>query len=473
MGTPGDLHIQHLKRKARLDEKCNNSIPLHRYLQTMNQLEVVIAEYQASGRDADHIWLYMYRYCQMLSYCIRHHNAYSQKTYARDVAHLERCAKTYIEELEKMKDAIVEKVNRQAQAQQRQPAHAPSAPPPMEPPNLHSHSNGRVVEDSPPAGKRSSHSQSQSPTRGFLMYGPQGGDEAGIGLFNKHTAEGAEDQTGPRILQQEREEGRRQMADPPGGGAGGYALLAELARRGSQQTLTPGHSHTPAASTSAFPQSPAKSHSRPSASSVPPQHLSPLAPSALSDLAIGTSRIALPCDLLKTFETLAAHNTRTLDVETCGILAGEIFYDGQDGKGRELRITHLIIPKQHATANSCTAECEEDLLMYQLGKGLVTVGWIHTHPSQECFMSSIDLHNQLGYQTLLKEAIAIVVAPTDPRCRCAAFQLSPYGMGYLRNCPRVGFHEHSDARMPLYWEVRKDNLTGGDHKTVLVDLRKS
>ncbi|RWV97612.1 hypothetical protein GW17_00039589 [Ensete ventricosum] len=38
---------------------------------------------------------------------------------------------------------------------------------------------------------------------------------------------------------------------------------------------------------------------------------------------------------------------------------------------------------------------------------------LQTHPTQSCFMSSIDLHTQYAYQILLPEAIAIVMAPKD------------------------------------------------------------
>lgn len=44
---------------------------------------------------------------------------------------------------------------------------------------------------------------------------------------------------------------------------------------------------------------------------------------------------------------------------------------------------------------------------------LYPLGWIHTHPTQTCFLSSIDVHTQCGYQTMLDEAVAIVMAPTD------------------------------------------------------------
>ena len=41
----------------------------------------------------------------------------------------------------------------------------------------------------------------------------------------------------------------------------------------------------------------------------------------------------------------------------------------------------------------------------------MVLGWIHTHPTQSCFMSSRDLHTQVGYQVMMKESVAVVLAP--------------------------------------------------------------
>ncbi|CAN0515532.1 unnamed protein product, partial [Ectocarpus sp. 8 AP-2014] len=53
-----------------------------------------------------------------------------------------------------------------------------------------------------------------------------------------------------------------------------------------------------------------------------------------------------------------------------------------------------------------------------LSNKLITLGWIHTHPKQDCFMSSVDLHTHCGYQLMLPEAVAVVYAPSDNKKRC-------------------------------------------------------
>lgn len=74
---------------------------------------------------------------------------------------------------------------------------------------------------------------------------------------------------------------------------------------------------------------------------------------------------------------------------------------------------------------------------------LYPLGWIHTHPTQTCFLSSVDVHTQCGYQTMLDEAVAIVMAPTDSRNKCGIFRLTtPGGLQLIQKCPQRGFHMH-------------------------------
>uniref|UniRef100_A0A3N7FMP8 MPN domain-containing protein n=1 Tax=Populus trichocarpa TaxID=3694 RepID=A0A3N7FMP8_POPTR len=85
-------------------------------------------------------------------------------------------------------------------------------------------------------------------------------------------------------------------------------------------------------------------------------------------------------------------------------------------------VTTLIIPKQESTSSSCEALKEEEFFAIQNERSLFPVGWIHTHPSQSCFMSSIDLHTHFSYQAMVPEAFAIVMAPTD-QSRCVIHSL--------------------------------------------------
>ncbi|XP_012479387.1 AMSH-like ubiquitin thioesterase 2 isoform X5 [Gossypium raimondii] len=126
--------------------------------------------------------------------------------------------------------------------------------------------------------------------------------------------------------------------------------------------------------------------------------------------------------LMEDFLELAKENTKK-DLETCGVLGAFL------EKGT-FYVTTLIIPKQEATSNS-------------------------THPSQSCFMSSIDLHTQYSYQVMVPEAFAIVVAPTDNSRSYGIFRVSePNGMSLLKECQEKGsqFHSHEETvdGSPIY-----------------------
>ncbi len=84
-------------------------------------------------------------------------------------------------------------------------------------------------------------------------------------------------------------------------------------------------------------------------------------------------------------------------------------------EGDCLRMTDLIVPKQEGEVNTVAMTHEEELFEYCFSHEppLIVMGWIHTHPSQSCFLSSVDLHTHCGFQTMLPEAVAIVLAPTD------------------------------------------------------------
>ncbi|KAL3677530.1 hypothetical protein R1sor_027478 [Riccia sorocarpa] len=169
--------------------------------------------------------------------------------------------------------------------------------------------------------------------------------------------------------------------------------------------------------------------------------------------------------LMDEFMAVAKGNTKN-NLETCGVLAGAL-------KEGMFYVTTVIIPKQEATANSCSTTNEEELFEYQDKNELFQFGWIHTHPSQSCFMSSIDLHTHYSYQIMLPEAIAIVMAPTDSSRKYGMFRLSePSGLKTIQSCEKRGFHPHDQPSdgSPIYESSYHVHLNSKVSCTV-VDLR--
>jgi len=169
--------------------------------------------------------------------------------------------------------------------------------------------------------------------------------------------------------------------------------------------------------------------------------------------------VILPGVLMEKFLMFSAANTKA-DIETCGILCG-------NQKNNKLYITHVIVPPQHATSNTCVTSGEEKLIQVQIEKDLLTLGWIHTHPTQTCFLSSVDLHTQLSYQIMMPESLAIVLAPSVTP-NSGVFCVTNNGITVLSNCVQRGFHEHLEGDI---YEVASHISMDWKAKTELIDIR--
>ncbi|KAI0199577.1 hypothetical protein F4808DRAFT_471422 [Astrocystis sublimbata] len=146
--------------------------------------------------------------------------------------------------------------------------------------------------------------------------------------------------------------------------------------------------------------------------------------------------IFLPRQLRRQFLEIASENTKR-GLEMCGILCGTAVNNA-------LFVRCLLIPEQKCTSDTCETENEATILEYCIEEDLLMLGWIHTHPTQTCFMSSRDLHTQSGYQVMLPESIAIVCAPKfEPSY--GIFRLTnPPGLPHILGCTQSStFHAHS------------------------------
>ncbi|KAJ7186046.1 hypothetical protein C8R46DRAFT_882293 [Mycena filopes] len=173
--------------------------------------------------------------------------------------------------------------------------------------------------------------------------------------------------------------------------------------------------------------------------------------------------VVLPQATLSRFLGIASANTAK-NLETCGSLLG-----------REVRsryvVETLLIPKQHATSDTCTMDEEEGVLVFTEERGLITIGWIHTHPSQSCFMSSVDLHTHASFQRMLPESFAVVCAPkSEPSF--GIFRLTdPPGLQTVLKCTaKQAFHPHPDV--PIYTDADKGHVQMRDAALEIVDLRR-
>ncbi|NXV94000.1 STABP protein, partial [Calonectris borealis] len=198
-------------------------------------------------------------------------------------------------------------------------------------------------------------------------------------------------------------------------------------------------------------------------SSKPPVVDRSLKPNALGSTENNASmdvlrQVIVPRELCQKFLQLADANT-VRGVETCGILCGKLMRN-------EFTITHVIVPKQYGGPDYCNTENEEELFMIQDQHGLVTLGWIHTHPTQTAFLSSVDLHTHCSYQMMLPESIAIVCSPKYQET--GFFKLTEHGLEEISSCRQKGFHPHSKDP-PLFTTCNHVSVVERD--VVLMDLR--
>eukprot|EP00879_Flechtneria_rotunda_P011852 GHRR01012381.1.p1 GENE.GHRR01012381.1~~GHRR01012381.1.p1 ORF type:complete len:507 (+),score=181.90 GHRR01012381.1:331-1851(+) len=167
--------------------------------------------------------------------------------------------------------------------------------------------------------------------------------------------------------------------------------------------------------------------------------------------------------LMNDFLHYAANNTRR-GIESCGILAGRL-----SAVDSRFTVTTLIVPKQTGTSDTVEMLSEEEVWEVESSRELVPLGWIHTHPTQTCFLSSVDIHTQCGYQTMLEEAVAIVMAPTDSKQRCGIFRLAtPAGLEHVQRCPYKGFHSQCNSSV---YELSGHVYLSPGVKHEVVDLR--
>lgn len=221
------------------------------------------------------------------------------------------------------------------------------------------------------------------------------------------------------------------------------------------------------------PAIPAKDGSHDGAPPVPGKHSEQkpkvtFKPNAFTEGGVPLRTVFLPPTLRTTFLNLAHANTLR-NLETCGILCGTVISNA-------LFISHLVIPDQQSTSDTCdtTEEGDNELFDFCDSNDLLVCGWIHTHPTQSCFLSSRDLHTSSGYQIMLPEAIAIVCAPRQ-KPDWGIFRLTdPPGLPAVLNCHQKGlFHPHSESN--LYTDALRPGhvVEGPGLKFQTVDLRKA
>jgi hypothetical protein len=128
-------------------------------------------------------------------------------------------------------------------------------------------------------------------------------------------------------------------------------------------------------------------------------------------------------------------------IESLGILLGQRLRVPRFK--RELWVVEcLFIPQQSGTKDTCKVTPAHDpelLLRKCLEHGWQALGWIHTHPTYDAFLSSVDQHMQFHHQSTGPHCVAAVVGKDG---NTEFFKLTEDGMNFIATCHTSGFHEH-------------------------------
>ena len=170
--------------------------------------------------------------------------------------------------------------------------------------------------------------------------------------------------------------------------------------------------------------------------------------------------VVVPIMAIGKFLSSAQVNTEC-NIETCGLLVGKNILG-------QFHVTHVLVPKQHGTPDSCTTFGEEDIVNFHEQESTLTLGWIHTHPKQTSFLSSLDLHTQCGFEMQFASAVAIVCS--IEKNKTSYFSLTEYGRKVIHDCRNTGFHEHSQTKS-LYQSNPKHLVMDRDGDVILHDMR--
>jgi len=174
---------------------------------------------------------------------------------------------------------------------------------------------------------------------------------------------------------------------------------------------------------------------------------------------LGNRPVIVPTKLISRFLELARPNSDR-DIETLGMLGGKL-------SKNKFTVTHLLIPKQTGKSDRCDLQGHEDLGEAYDSEDIILVGWIHTHPAYDVFLSSVDMHNQYEYQNMLNEFVAIVCSIKFNET--GYLTLTETGMEDIGKCTQENFHPHS--KNPPLFGPAQHVITDDSLNIKVMDLR--
>ena len=188
--------------------------------------------------------------------------------------------------------------------------------------------------------------------------------------------------------------------------------------------------------------------------------------------------VTVSASLIEQFKLRAADNSRN-NKETLG------FIYGYQQKNKRWLANVLFLPEQGGKDDCCwETKAERDgVLQANLEiAGFRRLGWIHTHPGFDCFMSSQDLHTQEYIEQHNPVGFGIVVSyRNNKRGELRVYRLTSKGQEVISKCTKghatggqlpeedAGLHEHNEPKS-LYEEAKHVDI-GSKRKATVLDSR--
>jgi len=423
MSQPSPDGVLKMLTKQASVPAVSNSIRLRTYYQKANSLTTQAASYLELGQD-ENAYVMLLRFVNLIVECIPKHNEFNGVSYKVERMAYRRKAADAIDVLEELKERIRNKYKKELVQKQQQQVQA-------------AYDSGDAGDDQEVEGAAAAVGALPLPSAPPPPSAPLADPDFGEGT----SSQGVVPQYG--LPEDEQKSANTSSGDPS----------THKSHRSWDNLKLPWNSAAPSATASTYTAATPSPHAKSSGGD------SILHPSTKAFMNQRT--VNVPSQLIQQFQKYVEKNSLR-DCESCGILTGVL-------KDNGFLINSIIIPDQEGSSNQVHTHSEEDLFKVQDERGLLTLGWIHTHPSQTCFLSSIDLHTQFSYQVMMEEAIAIVVAPTDKNL---IFSLTSKGMDVLSKCNGTGFHKHADSE-GLYGVAQHVKTTLCPMKCEIIDLRKN
>ena len=128
------------------------------------------------------------------------------------------------------------------------------------------------------------------------------------------------------------------------------------------------------------------------------------------------------------------HGRQGIPIEVIGLMLGSFVDD------YTVHVVDVFATPQSATGQSVEAidepfQANMTELLKQVGRNETVVGWYHSHPGYNVFLSDVDLHQQMLWEKLNPRCVAVVVDPVRSvrgKVVIGAFRTIPQSMNPLQ-----------------------------------------